>query len=185
MDYSTLIAQFGYLAVLIGTIIEGEAVLLLAGFLAHKGYLDLVPVITLGFLGTYCSEAFIYHLGRRHGRAFMGRRSDAWQSRHARFSARLHRHRYLLIIFYRFFYGMRSVAPFAIGTSGVRPLTFHSLNLIGTLMWTSIMATLGFFFGSTLEKVLSEIEPVHLWVVAGGVLALFLCLFYYRLQKWG
>jgi hypothetical protein len=38
-----LILQFGYLTILLGSAIEGNAFVILGGFAAHRGYLDLVP----------------------------------------------------------------------------------------------------------------------------------------------
>ena len=36
-----LVADYGYLAVFVGTLLEGEAVLMLAGYAAHRSYLSL------------------------------------------------------------------------------------------------------------------------------------------------
>ncbi|MBW2474086.1 MAG: hypothetical protein JRE56_05770 [Deltaproteobacteria bacterium] len=46
------IEHFGYLAILIGTFLEGETILILGGFAAHRGYLDLSLVIISAFIGT-------------------------------------------------------------------------------------------------------------------------------------
>lgn len=163
MDIEPLIHQFGYLAILIGTLIEGEVVLLLGGFFAQQGFLSLPVVMVSGVLGTCFSEAAFYHLGLAKGPALM-RRSPARLARYERFSAHLHRHKYLLIIGYRFCYGLRSVAPLAIGASGIRPLVFHSLNLVGTVIWTLVMASLGFFFGRTISHYIDSINSYGFWI---------------------
>jgi membrane protein DedA with SNARE-associated domain len=172
LEIEPLINQFGYLAILLGSVIEGEAVLLLGGFFAQQGFLSLPVVVLLGVIGTYCSEAALYHLGLSKGPALM-RRSPRWLAGYERFALRLHRHKYLLIIGYRFFYGMRSIAPLAIGASGIQPALFHSLNLIGTVIWTLALATLGFFFGRTIGHFLENIGGVGLWIPA-ALLALVL-----------
>lgn len=174
MELEPLIHQFGYLAILIGTLIEGEAVLLLGGFFAQQGFLSLPMVIALGVTGTFLSEAALYHLGLSKGHAIM-RRSPARLARYERFAEHLHRHKYLLILGYRFIYGMRSVAPLAIGASGIRPGLFHSLNLVGTVIWTAVMATLGFFFGRSISHYLDNIDGYGIWIPAALVaMALFL-----------
>lgn len=157
LEIEPLISQFGYLAIFLGSIIEGEAVLLLGGFFAQKGYLSLPAVVLFGVLGTFCSEAALYHLGLSKGPALL-RRSPRWLASYERFALRLHRHRYLLIIGYRFCYGMRSIAPLAIGASGIRPVLFHSLNLVGTLLWTLVLAVLGFFFGRTIGHFMENLD---------------------------
>jgi hypothetical protein len=41
MDMQTVIENYGYAAILIGTFLEGETILVLAGLAAHQGYLTL------------------------------------------------------------------------------------------------------------------------------------------------
>jgi membrane protein DedA with SNARE-associated domain len=41
MTVETTIAAYGYPAVLIATFFEGEAALVIAGFLVHRGYMTL------------------------------------------------------------------------------------------------------------------------------------------------
>ena len=45
------LAEYGYWAVLGGTLLEGEVVLLLAGFAAQQGVLYLPAVIAVAFCG--------------------------------------------------------------------------------------------------------------------------------------
>jgi membrane protein DedA with SNARE-associated domain len=45
------ISAYGYYAVEAGTFFEGETVLVLAGFAAHRGYLELPLVIACAFAG--------------------------------------------------------------------------------------------------------------------------------------
>lgn len=169
LQIEPLINQFGYLAIFLGTLIEGEAVLMLGGFFAQQGFLSLPLVVLLGIGGTFCSEAALYHLGLSKGPGLM-RRSPRFLAHYERFALRLHRHKYALILFYRFFYGMRSVAPLAIGASGVRPALFHSLNLIGTVIWTLVMASLGFFFGRSISHYLEYVGNYGIWIPAALIL---------------
>ena len=41
MTLTALIASYGYCALFIGTFLEGETVLITAGFAAHRGIFDL------------------------------------------------------------------------------------------------------------------------------------------------
>jgi len=47
----SLIQQHGYWVILAGTLLEGETVLVLGGFTAHRGYLDLPLVMLVAFAG--------------------------------------------------------------------------------------------------------------------------------------
>lgn len=45
MNVEQLLNHYGYLAIFIGSILEGETILTLAGFFVHKGYLLFLPSI--------------------------------------------------------------------------------------------------------------------------------------------
>jgi membrane protein DedA with SNARE-associated domain len=45
MTLASLIQEYGYAAVFAGTFIEGETVLIMAGFAAHRGYLVLPSIL--------------------------------------------------------------------------------------------------------------------------------------------
>ena len=51
MDLQSIIENYGYAAILIGTFLEGETILVLAGLAAHQGYLVLTWVILAAFAG--------------------------------------------------------------------------------------------------------------------------------------
>ena len=58
MDLNTLISQYGYAALVIGSLAEGETVTLLGGVAAHQGLLKfplVVLSVALGGLATRCS----------------------------------------------------------------------------------------------------------------------------------
>lgn len=42
--------DFGYFALFLGTFFEGETILVLAGFLAFRGYMDINLVVVVAFL---------------------------------------------------------------------------------------------------------------------------------------
>jgi membrane protein DedA with SNARE-associated domain len=39
VPWEKLVTDFGYIAIVVGTFLEGETILVLGGFLAHRGYL--------------------------------------------------------------------------------------------------------------------------------------------------
>lgn len=164
MDLETLIANYGYLAILAGTLFEGESIMILGGFFASRSYLELPWVFSCGFLGTYTSESFFYYVGRTKGAYFIERKPQ-WKLKSRRIFELLHRHKYPLIIGHRFIYGMRSITPFAIGASGISPITFAILNAIGSALWTLVIGTAGYFFGRTFDSYLQEIDRYEHWVL--------------------
>lgn len=58
MTLSALIARYGLAAVFAGTLFEGETVLLLAGYAAHRGYLDFSAVVAVAIVGAVAGDQF-------------------------------------------------------------------------------------------------------------------------------
>ena len=157
MSLENLIYHYGYLAVLVGCFLEGETILVLGGFAAHRGYLSLPGVIVAAFLGTLIGDQLYYFLGHRNGTAMLARRPH-WEPRIARVRELLRRHEVALILGFRFLYGLRTVTPFALGLSEVRPLRFALLNVPAALGWAIAIGVLGYELGAAVQGLLGNVK---------------------------
>src|SRR4029450_11713455 len=101
MDLSHLIAQYGYLAVFIGTLLEGETVLALAGFAAHLGHLELPAVIVVAFVGSVIGDQTWFLIGHRWGNRLLAY-SPRLAAAVARAKPQLRRHANLVVLVNRF-----------------------------------------------------------------------------------
>jgi len=176
-----LLANYGYLAVLIGTFFEGEAILVLGGYLAHMGYMDLSLVMLCAFGGTYAGDQACYYLGKYKGLSWLARRPQ-WQRRSERLFALMHKYRVLLILGFRYLYGLRSLAPFVFALCGVKPLQFLLLNGIGALIWAVSVGALGYLLGNAIDPLFKLFDNLAVGVLAGAaaLLATVLYLAYRR-----
>jgi len=153
----SLIYEYGYAAVLLGSFLEGETIVVLGGFAAHRGYLSLPGVIAAAFFGTLFGDQLYFFLGRRQGPAMLARR-PSWEARIARVRELLRRHEVPLILGFRFLYGLRTVTPFALGMSGVPPLRFALLNVPAALAWSILIGTLGYQIGAAFQGMLGDLK---------------------------
>ena len=138
--------------------------MVLAGVAVHLGYLSLGWVITCGFLGTLFGDQLYFFLGRRHGAKFLARR-PSWQLRSQGVYRIMERYPNLLILGFRFLYGIRTVTPFAIGMSNVSYLRFTLLNMLGAGLWAVAIGLAGVYFGKSAEVVLGEIKQYEIEVM--------------------
>ena len=164
----SLLSTYGYPILIIGTFLEGETVLILGGLSAHLGYLSLGWVIACGFIGTLLGDQLYFILGRRHGRTWLARH-PAWQARVENVISKLDRHPNLLILSFRFFYGLRTVTPFTIGMSRVSYLRFTLLNMTGAGVWATCIGLAGYYFGRAVESFLGDIKHYELELMASIV----------------
>lgn len=73
MDIPGLIQNYGYLAVAVGTFLEGETILIMAGAAAHRGYLTMPMVIMVGTIASFFGDQLYFYVGRRYGAALLKR----------------------------------------------------------------------------------------------------------------
>ena len=176
MSPEELIATYGYAAVGIGTFFEGETILILGGFAAHRGYLELPWVIVCAFLGTLSGDQLYYYIGRIKGKTLLDKRPH-WKSRSEKVFSLLDSHQVWLILGFRFLYGLRTVTPFIIGASRISPIRFLFLNILGASTWAIVIGVLGYLFGHTLEILIGDIKRYELLffaVVAGAGIVIWL-----------
>ncbi|MCJ7435173.1 MAG: DedA family protein [Anaerolineales bacterium] len=169
MTFETIITQFGYPALVIGLLLEGETVLVLGAFMAHRGYLDLPLVILIGFIVTFASDQFFFWMGRTKGNKFLEKRPN-WKPNVEKARSLLHRNTTLLFLGFRFMYGLRIVMPFVFGMSKFDPKRFASLNFIGSLIWALIFGMAGYLFGQIMEVILVDLDKYELRIALGIVL---------------
>ncbi len=152
-----LISEYGYLAVLFGCMMEGETVLVLGAIAAKLGYLDIGLVILAAVAGTFVGDNLFYFLGRWYGDKLI-RRWPVLRKRAFGVKRLLKKYDIWLILGFRFIYGVRSICPFVIGTSGVRPRRFMLLNLLATSAWASAIGGASFALGSAVELFLIRLQ---------------------------
>jgi membrane protein DedA with SNARE-associated domain len=165
----TLLQTYGYWAIAVGTFVEGETVLVLGGFAAHRGYLALPWVILAAFIGTLMWDQLFFYLGRTQSQRVLARR-PLWKGRVYKAQQLLERFQTPLILGFRFIYGMRTVTPFAIGMSTVSIRRFTLLNAVSALVWATVVGTAGYLFGDILEIILGDIKHYELPIL--GALAI-------------
>lgn len=174
MNFEPFIEHYGYAAILIGTFLEGETILVIAGFLAHQGYLTLYGTIAAAFTGAMLGDQLYFYIGRWKGRDFIASRPRL--NRHSRKVDRLlHKHQIWLILGFRFIYGIRTVTPIILGAVKVNAGLFFVLNAVGALLWAMVIGSAGFYFGKALEVMLGQVKTYEMLVIgilAGAALAI-------------
>jgi membrane protein DedA with SNARE-associated domain len=153
----TFVDTYGYMAIMVGTFFEGETILVLGGFTAHRGYLTLPWVIASAFVGSLCGDQLFFHLGRRYGHVLLARR-PSWRNRVEKTTALLERFGRPFMIGFRFLYGLRTVSPFAIGLSRIPAREFFLYNAAGALLWAMAVGSGGYLVGNALEVFLADMR---------------------------
>jgi membrane protein DedA with SNARE-associated domain len=153
--------------------IPSEVIMPLAGYTASQGEANIVLVIVAGIIGSLAGAFFWYLVGRwigeerlknladRFGRWMTVSRDDIdkaddWFDTHG--------HKAVLIG--RVIPTIRTLISVPAGLSEMPWVRFLLYSAIGTAVWTSALALLGYWLGSQYEAVSTWLDPVSLAIVA-------------------
>lgn len=171
-----LVTTYGYLAVFLGSLLEGDALLLVASFLAYLGKLNLPIVMLAAFLGTWLSDVIWFLLGRYSNSKFLQR----WRwldtlSQHS--ISMVGKRPRLMAVSVRFMYGLRMVIPLSLGKTSMSTSSFMIYNALGVLIWVGVFSALGYFFASVTESLFGRMK--HLEIILPIIIVSTLLLFIY------
>ncbi|MBF0481877.1 MAG: DedA family protein [Desulfovibrionaceae bacterium] len=172
MSVEELLAHYGYLALFIGTFLEGETILLVAGYLSSLGHLDLTYCITAAFCGSLCGDQFAFYIGRWKGNSIIEKR-ESWRRSANKLAKMIERYHELIVLSFRFFYGLRNVTPFYLGTTSLGSVKFLLLNATGAFVWALTFGFAGFLFGSVVERFMTNVKHIQMAVI--GAVAVTVC----------
>jgi membrane protein DedA with SNARE-associated domain len=177
----------GYVLLFLGSLLEGETVIITAGYFAFKGFLEWPLVVVIAFLGTVLTDQVLFFIGRSRGTAILERRPKL-KAKSKRVFALLHRYQTLYILTFRFIYGIRIASPLILGTSGIPIMRYIVLDLIAASVWCPLMVAIGYgigyFFHESIEIVVHRLINFEKGAVA--IIALVMLVvgtIYYRRHK--
>jgi len=173
-DLVELLQSYGYIALLVGTFLEGETIVVIAGFLAQQDLLSPFLVALCAFCGSVTSDQLMFILGRWKGVTIL-QRFDKLEKKVAKATRLLARYETPLILGFRFIYGVRNVTPILMGVSGVNHLKFLMLNVIGAAVWAMSFTAAGYFFGHAVTAFLEAVPHAGRYVL-GGLVVIGFCI---------
>lgn len=164
MNLSHLLEQYGYAAVFVGTFAEGESMVLLGGYAAHRGYLELLGVIATAFIAAVAGDQTYFHLGRRYGARMLGRRPGLNAKVNAAVQM-VERHGTWVVLGMRFMWGLRIALPLAVGMSAMTARRFFALDLAAAAVWSIVISCIGFGAARVLTRWIADLHRHEHWIV--------------------
>ncbi|PPI88740.1 hypothetical protein CRV09_00265 [Candidatus Pantoea edessiphila] len=171
LNTSELIAQYGYLALFIGCLAEGETFTLIGGITVHEGLLNPTGVFLTAMAGGILGDQILYWIGRKYGTRIL-QKAKKYKNKIIKAKISIKRQPSFFVIGVRFMYGFRIIGPIIIGASRLNSMKFFILNIIGAFIWSFTFITLGYYAGSAiihwLYKINKHLKYV-LWIFIPSV----------------
>jgi membrane protein DedA with SNARE-associated domain len=171
----------GYWVLFVWTFLEGEAGLIMAGFLAFQGYLNIFGVMLTALAGSFCGDQFYFYLGRLKGPLLMKLfRPIARKFRKA--LRIIEKYGAFVTFISRYTYGFRIILPIIIGMTNMTSLRFLRLNFLSALSWSIIFALAGYLFGKSASLLVEDVEvyePYIMLALAAGIACIWVSHFFH------
>lgn len=151
VSYAGLFAiVFAESGLFFGFFLPGDSLLLTAGLLAFKGYLDMRFLIPLIFTAAVLGDNVGYWFGNKTGPRIFNRENSLIFRRKNLLAAKAFydKHGGKTIILARFMPFIRTFAPIVAGAVEMEWRRFFFFNLTGGVLWGIGVTTLGYFLGS-------------------------------------
>jgi membrane protein DedA with SNARE-associated domain len=157
----------------LGFVIPGEAALLLGGVAASEGHVSPFAVAAFGIAGAIVGDAVGYAVGRRYGRRILDSTVGRIVKPHHldRAQGALSARGGWAVFLGRFTVALRVMIPGLAGMAEMPYRRFALFNVVGGLMWGSVVVTAGFLAGHSWQRVGHLISGVGLAITVTVVLA--------------
>lgn len=172
----------------LGLPVPGSPLLLAAGALAGRGYLNLAAVVALPVAACVGSDCLWFEIGRRRGIAVLGwicRMSLEPDSCVRRTEDLFVRYGAKSLLVSKFVPGLNFAAAPLAGISRMRPRRFLPFDALGGFFWAGTYIAVGFIFSRELERVALyalRLGESILALLGGGLLA-YIAWKYFQRQK--
>ena len=147
--------------------IPSELIMPLAGFSAAQGERNLLMIIIAGSIGSLLGALLWYYIGQKIG----AERLERWAEKHGRWltlspkeveqsCAWFNRHGGKAVFIGRLMPAVRTLISVPAGIAGMPLGSFLVYSTAGTIIWTALLATAGYFLESQYDKVAHWMNPV-------------------------
>jgi len=158
-----LILRYGLFMVFLGTAVEGDVTMMLAGVTAHLGLFRLAEAVAVGALGGFAGDVIYYGLGRWHSSTI--RSTELYRRAEpviGRFTARFGP---LEIIVARFIYGTRVASMVFWGVQRLPLWRFALIDALGCALWAALLGGLGFTLSGSAVLLVGRVRRVRVWLL--------------------
>jgi membrane protein DedA with SNARE-associated domain len=174
------LATWGYLGIFIcvfvgnlGVPVPEETVMLAAGFFAARELFDLRYVYVVVIMSAVFGDCTGFVIGRTGGQVVILRLADRFhflRSRYDRLLVFFQDHGSKAVFMARFIAGARFMAGPMAGACKMPFFQFLGWNVLGALVWCSLIVTVGYLLGDELDRVVAAAHQASRWVGFGAAL---------------
>jgi membrane-associated protein len=150
-----------------GFFLPGDSLLFTAGLLASQDYISFWFLLFGTMIAAIAGDNVGYAFGAKVGEAIFIRKDSRFFSQDNVQKAKqfYEHHGKKTIILARFIPVVRTFAPILAGVARMKYGTFVTYNVVGGILWTASLATLGYLFGNIIPDPDQYILPIVILII--------------------
>ena len=175
MHLESLVVRYGLAAIFVGSAVEGDFTLILAGVFAHLGYFPFPLAVAAGAAGSLLGDLAWYTLGRMRGPRF--RAGRFYRRVGHRIEALARRFGPAQLLAARFVYGTKAASMVFWGLHDLPLARFLMVDGVGVVIGSTVFTGLGYLVSGSATLLLGRVRRVQFWLLgalAVGVVLVFL-----------
>jgi membrane-associated protein len=163
-----LVSRYGLAVVGVGTVVEGETVLLVAAALASRGVLNPAAVWIVAACGAWLGHLIWFGVGRFVGRERIVAVFPRWERQLDALDGLIRRRPWTCIFSLQYLYGLRLPGAVALGLTSLPTGWFLAAEAANCLTWAALIVALGYAAGESAAALFQHSGRV-MWLFASVI----------------
>ena len=173
------LAHYGYVAIIVGTFLEGETTVLLGGIFSKLNYMDLNRVMISAFAGTMLGDCTFFFLGKYLGRNLI-EKYEFLRSRIPLANRIIKKYGNFILFIVRFFVGVRGIILLLLGCTDIKKRTFFLYATLSALLWSVVISLIGYLFGEVVYIFANDVKKYEIFILPAVLAGVILLILIYR-----
>lgn len=155
-----------------GFFLPGDSLLFTAGFLASQGFFNISILVIIIFVGAVLGVEVGYAFGKKVGPRIFNKEKSLFFSKENLLKAAELFKKYgaVTIVIARFIPFIRTFVPIVAGAAQMDYKIFFIYNIVGALIWTSVVTLAGYFLGQIIPNVDKYLLPIIAAIIIVSIL---------------
>ncbi len=177
------IQNYGYWVLYPLMVVEGPIITLIGGGLAALGILQVEIVFLLSILGDLTMDISLYYFGLHGNQRLLEwiNKHQKWKKRQKLISSFFKKHGGKVIFFVKISSGLCYITFITAGMIKMPLKKFLFFSLVGGIIWSGLLVSLGYFYGHLYQQISDKIEQAGILIFS---LAIISFIFIILAKKW-
>lgn len=168
----------GLVATYLGTLLEGEIMLLTSVLSAKMGLFNYYWGLVAAFLGAYTQAWFKFLIAKKQGTKLLDKKPSI-KTKLDKASVWFDKRPLAILSIYKFLYGMTTIIILMAGLRDISYIKFGLHTAVAIAMWVLVIGGIGFFCAELMMEKINALSD-YKWYIIGSLAGLGLLVWFFK-----